>query len=340
MEVQTPQQLLGKIEAANLVGRGGSGYSTAVKWKEMFAKQHKSIFMAVNGSEGEPGTLKDGYILEQHLEALLDGIATAYRIFPQTKTIYLYLQKKYFATYKERIEEIVRTNYSHLPVIVFEEPGGYLCGENTVLVNAIEGRRLEPRRKPPYISEVGIAGEPTIVNNLETFYQVGQIAKDAYHDTRFYSLTGDIPHPGVFDESNIITVQDLLTKTNNVPNAPYFVQLGGGASGIYLTPDELEKTSANRGTGAVIIYETANHPLQKLLQEKFAFLLAENCGKCTPCREGIFRLHEMVKTNTWDEAFARRIASALAKTSFCGLGIGAGNALLSLLSKKGKIWTK
>ncbi|MFZ2025000.1 MAG: NADH-ubiquinone oxidoreductase-F iron-sulfur binding region domain-containing protein [Microgenomates group bacterium] len=337
MNQQSPEELLAKIANAKLIGRGGSGYSTATKWKEMFEKHHTELYMAVNGSEGEPGTQKDGYILEHHLTNLLEGILAAYTIFPQTKTIYLYLRKDYFETYNEKIKQELTHKYPTLPVVVFKEPGGYLCGENTVLVNAIEGRRLEPRRKPPYISEVGLFGQPTIINNLETFYQIGQIANNVYDDTRMYSITGDIPHSGVFAASTTISLSDLLKQTHNdIPHS--FVQLGGGASGIYVTEDEFATTPANRGTGAVLVYDNTKHTLMELLKVKFTFLINENCGKCTPCREGLFRLHEMVTTNTWDETRATDIASALSKTSFCGLGLGAGMALTSLLEKRTRIW--
>ncbi len=338
MKQQSPEELLAKIEEAKLIGRGGSGYSTAIKWKEMYAKHHETIFMAVNGSEGEPGTLKDGYILASHLKELLEGINTAYTIFPQTKSIYLYLRKDYFATYEKQINEFAKSAYPHLPLVVFEEPGGYLCGENTVLVNAIEKQRLEPRRKPPYISEVGILGKPTIVNNLETFYQIGKIANDEYQDTRLYSISGAVSHPGVYDAPNTITVADLLKQTNNEIEKTAFLILGGGASGVYVTYNDLTTTKANKGTGAIIVYDSTTCTFLSHLKEKLSFLIKENCGKCTPCREGIYRLHEMIVNNAWDQTRANDIASVLAKTSFCGLGVGAGNSLLSLFDKKDGIW--
>ena len=337
MKHQSPEELLQKIAEAKLIGRGGSGYSTATKWQEMYDKHHPLLYVAVNGSEGEPGTLKDGYILKHHLNQLLEGLLATYTIFPQTKTIYLYLRKDYFETYNDLITDTLKNKYPSLPVVVFKEPGGYLCGENTVLINAIEGRRLEPRRKPPYISEVGLFGLPTLVNNLETFYQIGQIAHDVYDDTRMYSITGDVPHTGVFTAATTISVDELLKQTHNeIPNS--FVQLGGGASGIYITTDEFAMTPANKGTGAILVYDYTKHTLMEMLKEKFTFLINENCGKCTPCREGLFRLHEMVENNTWDETRATDIAAALSKTSFCGLGLGAGGALTSLLEKRTHIW--
>ena len=334
----TPETILEKIEQAKLIGRGGSGYSTATKWREMYEKHHPGIYMCVNASEGEPGTHKDGYILQTDLKGLLDGIATAYQIFPQTITIYLYLRKDYFDLYKASVESLVKTDFPTMPLVVFREPGSYLCGENTVLVNSIEGRRFEPRRKPPYISTVGLFGKPTIVNNLETFYRVGQIAHDTYQDTRFYSITGDIPYPGVYDASNTITIEHLLEQTANTVPSTYFAQLGGGASGIYVPGDAFSKTNANRGTGACIIYDPQKHPFTDLLSEKLQFLIGENCGKCTPCREGIYRLTEMMEHGQYDEKTFQEIAMTLAKSSFCGLGIGAGSSFLSLIKEKDALW--
>lgn len=336
----TSEKLLDAINLAHLVGRGGSGYSTATKWKEMYDKKHPEIYMAVNGSEGEPGTLKDGYILKHHLDALLFGIDCAYSIFLQTKTIYLYLRKDYFTEFREAIEVLIKKAYPKLPLVVFCEPGGYLCGENTVLVNAIEEKRLEPRRKPPYISTKGLFGLPTIVNNLETFYRVGQIANGTYQDTRLYSITGEVQHPGVYDAKNNITVEKLLIQTNNPISQSAFVQLGGGASGMYVPYEKLAETPANRGTGALLIYDARKISFESLLQNKIQFLLGENCGKCTPCREGVYRIHEMLTTKTYNETTCLAIAETMAKTSFCGLGAGAGTAILSLLRNKEVLWKK
>jgi len=332
--------LLTAITESKLTGKGGSGYPTGTKWQELFDKHHELLYMAINGSEGEPGTLKDGYILKNHLEDLMIGIERTYTIFPQIKTIYLYVRKDYFALYKQTIETLIQTKYVKIPLTVFEEPGGYLCGENTVLVNSIEGKRFEPRRKPPFLSTIGLFGKPTIVNNIETIYRISQIAKGTYDDKRFYSITGDISHPGVYEASNSITVANLLTETNNALPAHVCIQVGGGASGLVITQEEIGETKANRGTGAILIYDTKKTSFLDFVKEKCDFLIHENCGKCTPCREGIFRLSEMIAQNTFDDTKALEIAEVLAKTSFCGLGNGFGGALLSVLSRKDTLWPK
>lgn len=332
----TPSGIINKISKANLIGCGGAGYPTGLKWKQMFEKKHPKIYMIVNGSEGEPGTKKDGYILQNHFDDLIKGIKIAYKVFPNTLKIYIYLRKDYYDQYHQIIEEKTKD----LPVIVYKEPGGYLCGENTVLINSIEGKRYEPRRKPPYCSEVGLWGLPTLTNNLETFFWVSQIIEGNYKDKRFYSISGEADYPGVYDLSNNITIGELLKKTKNKINSNCFILVGGGASGEYFINEEINKQSANLGTGAVIIYDSRKINLISLMTEKLSFLFVENCGKCTPCREGVYRLKELVDSGKIEESEASEVIYAMLESSFCGLGAGAGESFTSLWEKKDKIWKK
>jgi len=333
---RSPIEIIDLIKKANLVGRGGAGYPTGPKWEEMWKKNHKKIYIIVNGSEGEPGTAKDGYILKNHLDELIEGIRIAYLVFPNTLKIYVYLRKDYFDSYHKIIEE----KSQGLPLIVFREPGGYLCGENTVLINSIEGRRFEPRRKPPYCSEVGLWGEPTIVNNLETFFRIGQIIKGEYKNTRYYSLSGEVDNKGVFDLPVDATMGEVFRLTNNKLKNTYFIQVGGGASGKYFLPSEIIKEKASIGTAAIIVYDSTKINLIDLMKEKLDFLLAENCGKCTPCREGVFRLIELVKEGKILEQEAIDVIENMLNSSFCGLGVGAGESFTSLWRKKDQIWKK
>jgi len=332
----SPSEIIDKIKKTNLTGRGGAGYPTGSKWEQMFSKEHQKMYMIVNGSEGEPGTRKDGYILKNHLDELINGIRITYKIFSNSIKIYIYLRKDYFEEYHQLIEQKTKD----LPVVVFKEPGGYLCGENTVLINSIEGKRFEPRRKPPYCSEVGLWGLPTLVNNLETYYRISQIVKDNYEDKRFYSISGEASHPGVYDLSNDITIGELLKKTKNEMNNNYFILIGGGAGGEYFTKEEIDKQSANLGTGAIIIYDSKKISLIDLIVEKLTFLLVENCGKCTPCREGVYRLKELVDSEKIEESEAVEVIYTMLESSFCGLGTGAGESFTSLWEKKDKIWKK
>ncbi|MGB9707649.1 MAG: NADH-ubiquinone oxidoreductase-F iron-sulfur binding region domain-containing protein [Microgenomates group bacterium] len=333
-----PLDIIEKIKQSGLCGRGGAGYPTGVKWEEMYKKNYPSIYICVNGSEGEPGTKKDGYILENYLKELIEGIKIAYFLFPQTKKIYLYLRKDYYEEYKKPIEDLKE----NLPIIVFKEPGGYLCGENTVLVNSIEGKRWEPRRKPPYLSEKGLWGSPTIVNNIETFYRIYEIINNKYQNKRFYTIAGDAKNPGVYDLPVNITIAEVLKLTDNKITNDYFVQVGGGASGIFYTYDETDSQSANYGTGVILVYNKNKTNMTKIFQEKLAFLIKENCGKCTPCREGLYQLYQLAKNNSLENKknfrFIEDLLENLKTASFCGLGTGAGEAFNSLWQKRGKIW--
>lgn len=334
----TKEEIIEKIKKSGLRGRGGAGYPTGVKWEEMYKKNHPLIYICINGSEGEPGTKKDGYILENHLKELIESIKIAYFLFPQTKKIYLYLRKDYFDKYKEKVEALK----DNLPLVVFREPGGYLCGENTVLVNSIEGKRWEPRRKPPFISEVGLYGKPTIVNNIETFYRIYEIVNDKYENKRFYTITGEAENPGVYDLPIGLTIAQILKITNNKITKDNFIQVGGGASGVFYTYNELENQSADFGTGVIWIYNKNKTNLKEIFKEKLEFLMNENCGKCTPCREGLYQLFQLVEKNQLEDKknsqLIEDLINNLKTASFCGLGSGAGQAFKSLWEKKDKIW--
>ncbi|GAB4219740.1 MAG: hypothetical protein Fur009_7280 [Candidatus Microgenomates bacterium] len=334
----TKEDIIDKIKNSGLCGRGGAGYPTGIKWEEMYKKNYPLIYICVNGSEGEPGTKKDGYILENYLKELIEGIKVAYFLFPQTKNIYLYLRKDYFEKYKDKINSLKE----NLPLEVFKEPGGYLCGENTVLVNSIEGKRWEPRRKPPYLSEKGLWGAPTIVNNIETFYRIYEIVNNKYKNNRFYTIGGLAKNPGVYDLPIEITIAEVLKLTDNQITKDNFFQLGGGASGIFYTFDEINSQSANFGTGVILIYNKNKTNLTEIFYEKLSFLIKENCGKCIPCREGLYQLFELTKNNFLvDKKYSQKIEDLienLKTASFCGLGSGAGQAFKSLWQKKDKIW--
>ena len=330
------KEVLDKVIESGLVGRGGAGYSTAVKWDRMSKNNHELIYMVVNGSEGEPLTKKDEYILDNKIEMLMRGVAYAYKLFSQTKTIYIYLRKDLYARYKRDLERLgVKFG---LPVEVFREPGGYLCGENTTLINTIDKKRWEPRLKPPYCSVCGIHEKPTLVNNIETYYRVAEIVEGKYDNNRFYTILGEIKNPGVYDEKNKIKLLKLLKKTSNNVNKDNFVQVGGGASGKYYFYDEFSDLGVDTGTGSIMVYDVKKNSFNKLVKQKVQFALEENCGKCTPCREGVYRLWEMCKNNIKEKEYID-ICDNMAKTSFCGLGQGVGASLLSLIEKKDKIWS-
>jgi len=179
-----------------------------------------------------------------------------------------------------------------------------------------------------------------LVNNLETYYRIAEIAEDKYEGNRFYSFSGEARNNGVFDLSTNLTIGQLLRKTGNELEESEFVQLGGGASGSYYIQQEIEEQKADEGTGTVIVYNAKKFDLEEILEQKLGFLIKENCGKCTPCREGIYRMYTMIKDDQFNLRLFKDISLTMSKSSFCGFGVGAGNSLLSLLNKKNKIWKR
>lgn len=321
--------IIQKIKESGLTGRGGAGFPTWQKWEAVKNAPGEKKYVICNASEGEPGVMKDGFILENYPEEFLDGVKVAMEYLGASEG-YIYLRKDYYDKFKAKLVELTK----NLPITLFREPGGYLCGEESTLIESIEGNRFEPRDKPPFPTQVGLFGFPTLVNNLETFYWISKISKDEYHKSRFYSLNGDINNPGVFEFLEDYSIEKVLKETNNFPEKPFFVQIGGGASGNILTQEELsEKVS---GAGAIIVYDKEKTDLKKLMKKWIDFYSNENCGKCTPCREGVFRIKELLDSKDMDMEKLKDILFALRETSFCPLGKGVTIPLESLLEKIAK----
>jgi NADH:ubiquinone oxidoreductase subunit F (NADH-binding) len=323
--------IIEKIKESGLTGRGGAGFPTGAKWEAVKNAPGEKKYIIVNGSEGEPGVLKDGFILENYPEELVDGVKVALNTFPNSEA-YIYLRKDYYDKYKAKLVEMTKD----FPIILTREPGGYLCGEETTLIESIEGNRFEPRIRPPFPTEKGLFGYPTLINNLETFYWISKIVKDEYHKNRFYSLTGDISNPGVFEFSEDWSIEKILKETDNFPEKEFFVQVGGGAVGMIKsqtvkTHEELHETVG--GAGSIIVYDKEKTDLKKLMKKWIDFYFGENCGKCTPCREGVYRIKEMLDGDNFEKEKIMDILFVLEETSFCPLGKGVAFPFKSLLKK-------
>ncbi len=237
------------------------------------------------------------------------------------------MKKDYYKKFKKRLKKLIKGS----PISLVKKRGGYLGGEETVICEVLEGKRPEPRIKPPYPSDYGLLGLPTLVNNVETFYVVGKIAKKEYKDEKFFTVTGDVKNEGVFILDKCSTVKQILKKTDNYPDFDFFVQSGGGAMGEILLPRELNKQV--EGIGCVVVFDKGKTDPLKLLKEWTSFFLAENCDKCTPCREGIYRIDEMVNKNNLDKKTLDDIYFVLEKTSFCPLGKNAFKPFKTLIKK-------
>jgi NADH:ubiquinone oxidoreductase subunit F (NADH-binding) len=314
------KNIIEKLKEADLRGRGGAGFPVYLKWESVLNAEGDKKYVICNGAEGELDVNKDKFILENYLNEVIDGINIALSFF-NNSSAYIYLKDEYYDLLKDKFDE---------NIIPFKEKGGYISGEETVLCNVIEGGVLRARKKPPFVSEKGLFNCPTLINNVETFYYVSKINKGEYNHERFYTVIGDIENPGVYELKDDDTIISILEKTNNIPNEDYYVQMGGGAIGEILLKEELDIPVKGMGFIRVISARTDPYSLMEKWSE---FLMNGNCDRCTPCREGMYRIWEMSKKKELDFEKLDKIFEVLEKTSFCALGKGSPLAFRGLINK-------
>lgn len=311
--------ILEKIEKAGLVGRGGAEYPTAKKWHDVGQAQGKPKYVICNASEGEIGLFKDLYILKQYPEHVMRGMVLGLQ-FLKAKDAFLNINKCYYRQVGSNIEAIIKPyNDDGYSIRMFIKEPCYIGGEETALLNAIEGRRVEPRLKPPYPSVSGLYEKPTLINNVETFYNVARVEEGTFVDDRFYSILGDVENGGVYQLPADLTIEEILRLTGNYPPVPFFVQVGGSASGSVYNQKQVT-TETMTGAGGLEVYEETRDPKAVLLRW-LEFYERESCGKCSPCRMGTVQLYRIVKhsrTVPWEDMFP--ILETMEKTSFCALG--------------------
>ncbi len=322
------EDIIGKIKESGLRGRSGSGFLTGLKWEMVKKASGKRKYIICNASEGEPGIFKDGFILENYPQDVVRGMEIALTAIGYG-TAYIYLRKDYYRKYGQFLEKIIR--YKNLPVKLFKKTGGYIGGEETVLIRAIEGKTLEPQKKPPYPTTSGLFNSPTLINNVETFYFIPQIIDGRYKKTRFYSLSGEIKHPGVYELSEDLTIDEILKITGNRPDFKFFIQAGGGAMGEILLENELERKTG--GLGGIIVYRFGKTDPFVLMRKWAEFFCQGNCDKCVPCREGAYRLREILKKKGINKNIFEDLIFVLEKTSFCSLGRNMSLPFKSLIKK-------
>jgi NADH:ubiquinone oxidoreductase subunit F (NADH-binding) len=319
--------LLQDIENANLVGRGGAEFPTHLKWKFVKQAKGKKKYVVCNASEGELGLFKDEYILRHFTEKVFLGMQHAMD-FLDTRSGYFNMNEKYYAALQKKLGSFI-TEYKKkgYDIKIFKESPSYIGGEETALLNAIEKKRVQPRIKPPYPSEKGLFGKPTLIHNVETLYNVSKVAEGAYESKRFYCLSGEIQNPGVYRFPSDWTIHNILEETKNIPVFPYFSQIGGSASGPVFNAEQMKQEKVS-GAGSIEVYRENMDP-KELLLKWFSFYSQESCGKCTPCREGTYQLEQLIKTKKdipWKQI--DEILEAL-ETSFCALGTSVPVAVRS-----------
>ncbi len=315
-----------KIKKSGLVGRSGSCFPTGLKWE--LAKRENSIknYVVCNASEGEMNTFKDYYILKNNLADVVNGIKIALETFSNSYG-YIYINKDYYEELKDEIEKEIKDP----PIEIFIRNGPYISGEETSLIEAIEGSKPEPRIKPPFPTQKGLWGFPTLVNNVETFYHISKIINDEYKNTRFYCISGDIEGEGVFEDDENISIKDLLEKTGNLPEKDFFVQLGGGTCGSIILPEELDIPF--KGLASIVAYDREKTDPYDLMRKWADFLLIGNCDKCTPCREGLYRISELINSRDINKKVLDDIFHTMKRSSLCPLGRSAFIPFKTLIEK-------
>ena len=329
--------IIAKIAKANLIGRGCNNFPTAKKWQLVLHAKSKEKYVVCNVSESEPGVIKDHYILVNWPERVIDGMRIAMNAL-KAKKGFIYLNPEYFEEFQERLEKFIKA--AKVNIELFQKPQhDYIGGEESAALNAMEGKRVEPRLKPPFPTTHGFKNQPTLINNCETFYAVSLISKGEYKKMRFYSLTGDVKMQEVMELPVNITVEEALLKFGHKPSDKFFYQVGGGASGYCYNYKQLKRPF--EGLAAIKVYD------KKRAEKDFVlawanFFIKESCGQCVPCREGTYRLGSMLEQfylakKKYNEIALMDLVFTLQQTSFCPLGRVSANALMSYWANiKGK----
>jgi len=309
--------IIQKIKDSHLTGRGGASFPTYLKWKQFKKSRVKEKYIVCNGSEGEPGVLKDSYILKNHLDEFVSGLKLSLNFF-EAKKLIVYLNHNYYHKFKKVLEGSV----SRKPIEIFEKPdsASYIGGEETAMLNTIEGKRTEPRLKPPYPGERGLNDFPTLVNNIETFYDVSLIGRGKYKGNRFFTISGDIAKSGVFSFPEHYSIEKVLHEASIYPDFDFFVQAGGGASGEFFDKDNLHHEVG--GAGAIVVYNKQKAKSSELIKKMSLFFKKESCGQCVVCREGAYRLASILKEKEPNLELVSDIVFSLENSSFCALGSG------------------
>lgn len=352
----TREALLAEIEAANLRGMGGAGFPTARKWRALLAQPGPRL-LAVNGDEGEPGTLKDRWLLETDPHGFLEGMLIAAFVI-EAEAAYIYLRDEYPALHIVIADELAALKAAgllgDLRIELRRGAGAYICGEESAMLESIEGKRGLPRQKPPFPFQVGLFGRPTLINNIETLYWVPQIAdkgaawwnshgRNGSTGLRSYSVSGRVRSPGVKLAPAGVTITELIEDFcgGMLPGHRFMAYLPGGASGgilpasldhIPLDFGQLEKYGCFIGSAAVIVLSDRDDVKAAALN-LMTFFRHESCGQCTPCRVGTEKAVALMAQPTWNEPLLRDLAQVMRDASICGLGQAAPNPLLSVLER-------
>ena len=343
-----PEKIIQTMESSGLRGLGGAGFPAGRKWR-IVREQAAPRLMAVNIDEGEPGTFKDRTYLERDPHRFLEGMLIAAQVVV-IDAIYIYLRDEYHGCRQLLETELVRLKANPpcpLPLIELRRgAGAYICGEESAMIESIEGKRGEPRMRPPYIAQVGLFGRPTLEHNFETLYWVRDIlqkgadwfsgfGRHGRKGLRSFSVSGRVKNPGVKLAPAGITIEELINEYcgGMQEGHTFYAYLPGGASGgilpasmkdIPLDFDTLQPYGCFIGSAAIIVLGHQDAARDAALN-MMRFFAHESCGQCTPCRVGTTKAAQLMQAKVWDNQTLEDLNQVMADASICGLGQAAPN---------------
>jgi NADH:ubiquinone oxidoreductase subunit F (NADH-binding)/NADH:ubiquinone oxidoreductase subunit E len=351
---RTRDDMIKVISDAGLRGLGGAGFPTGRKWSLVRAEPAPRLF-AVNCDEGEPGTFKDRYYLECDPHRFIEGMLIAAWIVEAADT-YLYVRDEYPEVRLLLVDELAKVEKAgfskHTTIHLRRGAGAYICGEESAMIESIEGKRGLPRHRPPYVAQVGLFGRPTLEQNVETLFWVRDIVEkgadwftsQGRHERkgfRSFSVSGRVKNPGVKLAPAGVTARELIEEFcgGMAPGHAFKGYLPGGASGGILPASmadlpldfgTLEKHGCFVGSHAVVILSDQDD-MKAVALNLMRFFEDESCGQCTPCRVGTEKAVRLMAQGPWDEALLGELSSAMRDASICGLGQAAPNPLACVL---------
>ena len=350
---RTPDELIEILNDSGLRGLGGAGFPTGRKWTFVRAEKGPRL-MAVNADEGEPGTFKDRWFLERDPHRFLEGMLIgAWAV--EAEDIYIYLRDEYPGIREILLNEIPRIEAAGLAdpgrVHLRRGAGAYICGEESAMLESIEGKRGLPRHKPPFPAQIGLFGRPTLIHNVETLYWIRDLVqkgaswftdkgRNGSKGLRTFSVSGRVKEPGVKIADAGITVRELIDEyCGGIQDGHTFKgYLPGGASGGIL-PASMDNEPLDFGTleqygcligSAAIIVLSEEDSTGNVALNLLKFFEDESCGQCTPCRNGCEKAVQLLEQPTWDKPLLEELSSAMMDASICGLGQAATNGLNSV----------
>ncbi len=347
--VKSVDALQDEVLASGLRGLGGAGFPSGKKWS--FVRGYAGPrYLAVNGDEGEPGTFKDRYYLEREPHVFLEGMLMAAFAVQAEKT-FIYMRDEYPAVLEILRREIVLLEGAGIVAPGYIDlrrgAGAYICGEESAMIESIEGKRGMPRHRPPFVAQVGIFGRPTLVHNVETLHWVSKIArlgpeilsaheKNGRKGLRSYSVSGRVRDPGVKLLPAGSTILDVIEASGGMANGHVFkaYQPGGPSSGILpasmddvpLDFDTLQPLGSFIGSAAVVVLSDKDSVRAAALN-MLRFFEDESCGQCTPCRVGCGKAVQLMLADRWDQGLLEELSQVMVDASICGLGQAAPNPI-------------